>query len=123
MKDIVIRPWGYYETIFSNGICWHKRIVVKPCESLSLQFHTYRSEYWFVESGSGSVQIGEDFYPAESGNTFYIPSGELHRIINSSRDQHFVIVEFAFGKVYESDIIRVEDNYGRAGTDFVHDNA
>jgi len=110
---IVEKPWGNYEVLSQDASHWHKRITVKLGHRLSLQTHEDRDEFWIVESGRGSVWIGDRSADAFAGKTFFIPRGTKHRITNFSHTP-LVFTEIAMGtRVSEDDIYRYEDDYGR----------
>ncbi|AGE57819.1 alginate biosynthesis protein [Acanthocystis turfacea Chlorella virus NTS-1] len=120
MEQTVIRPWGSFQILSGDEKYWQKIITVKPYQRLSLQYHKHRCEYWIVESGEGTVQIDDKFYPAKEGFTFFIPVGAIHRVTNgivvgnaAPHREDFVFREIATGMVDENDIVRVEDDYGR----------
>jgi mannose-6-phosphate isomerase-like protein (cupin superfamily) len=104
------RPWGSFIQFTKNTPSTVKIISVYAGESLSLQYHHHRSEFWKVLSGSGKVTIGESILLAEKGNEFFIPKGILHRI---SAITDLEILEIALGDFDEADIIRTEDRYNR----------
>ena len=54
-KDDSIRPWGHYEVLLDTDYCKVKRIVVKPNQRLSYQYHKYREEAWTVVKGVAKV--------------------------------------------------------------------
>ncbi|AGE53690.1 alginate biosynthesis protein [Acanthocystis turfacea Chlorella virus GM0701.1] len=120
MEQEVIRPWGSFQILSKDEKFWQKIITVKPYQRLSLQYHKHRFEYWIVESGEGTIQIDDKYYPAKKGSTFFIPVGALHRVTNGTvvgnsapHREDFVFIEIASGMVDENDIVRVEDDYGR----------
>ena len=82
-----------------------------PKARLSLQSHQYREEIWFILSGSIIAQIGSKKRRANPGDLLVIPKKIKHRITGITEA---VILEVAFGKVLETDIVRYEDDYGRA---------
>lgn len=89
-----------------------KTITVSPGQALSLQFHHKREEFWKIISGGGKVVIGEDAFDAAPGKEFFVPKGVKHRII--AGEEAVVFLEISFGEFDEDDIVRLEDNYGRA---------
>lgn len=107
-----IRPWGTYEMLSGNKQFWHKLITVAPLKRLSLQVHANRDEFWTIESGVGTVQIGDKIHAASSGKTFFIPRGTQHRVHNAG-NVPLVFSEIAMGDVREDDIVRLEDDFGR----------
>lgn len=105
------RPWGSF-TRFTNGEPSTVKIIsVKPDQSLSLQYHEKREEFWRILSGEGSVTIGTETKPAHKGDEFFIKKGEHHRI--SAGAEGLEVLEISFGEFDENDITRLEDNYGR----------
>jgi cytidyltransferase-like protein len=49
------RPWGYYRVLHEVPGMKVKEITVNPGQSLSMQRHAHRSEYWIVSDGRGTV--------------------------------------------------------------------
>lgn len=110
----VHRPWGTY-TVLEEGPGYKmKRIEVKPGASLSLQMHHHRSEHWVVVSGTATVVNGEQEIQLQPNQSTYIPAGHKHRLINPGL-MDTVIIEIQTGSYLgEDDIVRFQDNYGRA---------
>ncbi len=104
------RPWGFFDRYTYNEPSTLKIIHIKAGASLSLQYHHGREEFWHIISGVGSVIIGKKKYVAKPGKEFTVPPKTLHRIIAETPLQ---ILEIATGHFEESDIVRVEDSYGR----------
>jgi mannose-1-phosphate guanylyltransferase / mannose-6-phosphate isomerase len=114
MPANVNRPWGTYTTLKEEGGYKVKRITVRPGESLSLQYHHHRAEHWTVVRGHGIVQIGDVEHPTGPGEYRYIPLKETHRLTNTSEEE-LVLIEVQVGDYLgEDDIVRLQDNYGRA---------
>lgn len=110
----VFRPWGSYETIDKSDNFQVKRIIVKPGASLSLQMHNHRSEHWVVVKGVATVTRGEEEFTIKENESTYIPVGTKHRLANLS-SENLEIIEVQSGNyLSEDDIVRFEDNYGRA---------
>ena len=115
-NNIVERPWGTYQSIHKVDHLGFqvKQIVVKPNSRLSLQYHNHRSEHWILVSGSLTCQVGEDFHELTRNQTIYVPKGVKHRMINTS-DGDATLIEVQIGdSVAEEDIVRLQDDYGRA---------
>ena len=81
---------------------------------LSLQFHRKRAEHWVVIQGKATVQIGDEEFETGPGEYRYIPLGEKHRLTNIGETE-LVLIEVQVG-IYlgEDDIVRLDDDYGRA---------
>jgi mannose-1-phosphate guanylyltransferase/mannose-1-phosphate guanylyltransferase/mannose-6-phosphate isomerase len=106
------RPWGNFRQFTHNSLSTVKIIFVKKGEAFSLQYHNQRTEFWKVLSGTPEITIGESTIQAKKGAEFEIPSKKNHRV--RSIDSDTEILEIAYGNFDESDIIRIEDKYGRA---------
>ena len=105
------RPWGNFRQFTHNENSTVKIITIKPNESLSLQSHQKRSEFWHIISGSGIIEIGEIKKDTKTGDEHEIPAGEKHRL--SAGDQGIQILEIGIGDFDEEDIVHFEDKYGR----------
>ena len=106
-------PWGHHDTIVDHPKYKLKQLFVKPGSKLSLQYHHHRSEHWIVTHGVATVQLGDNEMILEEGEYIFSPQGEKHRISNNSNDD-LIIVEIQNGDILEeSDIVRIEDSFGR----------
>ena len=107
----VERPWGSFRQFTQNTKTTVKIITVKPNETLSLQSHAKRSEFWRVISGSGSVEIDGIKSEVKVGDEMVVPIGTKHRM--SSGLSGMQVLEISSGEFDEDDIARYEDKYGR----------
>ena len=105
------RPWGNFERFTLNEKTTVKIITVNAGESLSLQTHEHRDEFWRVIKGSGVIHIGEKEQEAHEGDMFFVARHDQHRILGGP--EGLTCLEIAFGDFDESDIKRLEDRYGR----------
>jgi mannose-6-phosphate isomerase-like protein (cupin superfamily) len=105
------RPWGTFERFTLNELSTVKILTVKPGESLSLQTHEKRDEFWKIISGKGFITLGVEEQPAEAGQEFSAPRGTAHRL--RAGDEEIKFLEISVGEFDENDEIRIEDNYGR----------
>ncbi|MBL4670966.1 MAG: mannose-1-phosphate guanylyltransferase/mannose-6-phosphate isomerase [Arenicella sp.] len=113
----VYRPWGWYDSIDSGDRFQVKRIQVKPGAKLSVQMHHYRAEHWVVVRGMAEILNGEQTIVLKENQSTYIPIGAKHSLRNPSETEVLEIIEVQSGSYLgEDDIVRFEDNYGRAGT-------
>lgn len=122
MKYIMKKPWGEFEILGhffldepeNKTEIVIKRISVNPGGKLSLQSHAQRSEQWNVVSGKGEFVIGDKKISVKAGDCAYVLQGEKHRMINSDNTESLVVIEVGRGLFNEDDIVRYEDDYGRA---------
>jgi mannose-6-phosphate isomerase-like protein (cupin superfamily) len=79
--------------------------------------HNHRAEHWVVVKGQAEVLNGEKTFLLEENQSTYIPIGTTHALRNSSDTEPLEIIEVQSGSYLgEDDIVRFEDNYGRAGS-------
>lgn len=108
------RPWGRWEVLDVGEKHIVKRIAVTPGNILSLQLHHHRAEHWVIVKGTARVTLGEKEFDLTENESVYIPVLTKHRIANLSNDV-MEFVEVQTGETLdETDIVRFEDNYGRA---------
>ena len=106
------RPWGEFERFTFNAPSTVKILVINPGQSTSLQLHHHRDEYWHVLSGNGTLTIGDNDVDAVPERNYLVPRTTKHRI--SGGTEALMILEISTGTFDEEDIVRLEDNYGRA---------
>jgi len=114
----VYRPWGKYDSIDKGERYQAKRITVKPGAKLSVQMHHHRAEHWVVVSGTAKVTNGDKTFMLSENESTYIPIGAIHCLENPGKVV-LELIEIQSGSYLgEDDIVRFEDKYGRAVTDF-----
>ena len=116
MNKQIKKPWGTYEVLYEDDKCKVKKIVIKPKQSLSYQYHKHRDEHWFGIEGNGMVIMDKYRDSICKGKSFDIIRGELHKVSNLSVEKDCVFIEIQTGdELDEEDIIRIDDQYGRTG--------
>ncbi len=114
INHIEQKPWGYYEVYVKEKNYLVKKLVLSEGKLLSLQSHNHRNEIWVVTQGKGKFTISEKEIIGEIGSTFKINKKEIHRIQNIG-EGNLIVIETQIGdQISEEDIIRSEDEYGRA---------
>ncbi|MBU3625053.1 mannose-1-phosphate guanylyltransferase/mannose-6-phosphate isomerase [Polynucleobacter sp. JS-Safj-400b-B2] len=114
LHKTVARPWGTYTVLEDHPGFKIKRIEVKPGGKLSLQMHHHRSEHWIVVKGQAQVVNGDESITLLPNQSTYIPAGHKHRLSNPIQEDLVMIEVQCGGYLGEDDIVRFEDNYGRA---------
>lgn len=110
------RPWGTWEILAQDPAYKIKRIRVRPGRRLSYQKHAKRREIWTAAAGRGLVTLDGRQLELSPGQTLEVPVGAAHRVANPG-EEDFVFIEVQLGSYFgEDDIVRLEDDYGRAGT-------
>ena len=102
------RPWGYYRILHEVPGTKVKELTVNPGQTLSMQRHNSRAEYWQVSEGRCVVEgEGQRQTSLETHDSYHIPTNEWHRLYNPF-DQPCRIVEIQYGpNCIEEDIERL----------------
>ena len=108
------RPWGTF-TVLDEGQTYKvKRIEVLPGKRLSYQKHSKRAEHWMVVQGAARVTLDGHDTILNKDDKIDIPLGAAHRVENPGSDT-LVFIEIQSGSYLgEDDIMRLEDDFGRA---------
>lgn len=106
------RPWGKFRSYPLERISSIKIITVNPGETLSLQYHNHRSEYWIVLDKGLETTVGNKIWQPLINEEIFIPEKIPHRLRGAGKKPARVL-EFWIGDSEEKDIIRLEDTYGR----------
>lgn len=108
----VDRDWGYYRVLHEVEGCKVKELTVEPGQSLSMQKHFKRNEYWLVSEGQCDVlsMIDNGYQlPVQTltkHNSYKILQGEWHQLSNPY-NMPCRIIEIQYGDVcIEEDIKR-----------------
>jgi mannose-6-phosphate isomerase-like protein (cupin superfamily) len=110
-----LRPWGDWVVPDEGPGFKVKRRPVHPHARLALRQHHFRAETWLVVAGTATCQVGPRFLLALPGETVHVPRGEAHRLANE-QDEERLVIELQRGpQTREDDIVRLPDDYGRAG--------
>ena len=56
------RPWGTFENLLDTNYCKVKKIVIKPGQAPSYQYHFKRSEVWIIVQGKGELKLDDVLY-------------------------------------------------------------
>lgn len=101
------RAWGYYRVLHDVPGMKVKELTVDPGQSLSMQRHWFRNEYWIVQDGVAVVN-GIDTEPKRltKYREHHVPMLEWHQLTNPSSTP-LKIVEIQYGEqCVEHDIER-----------------
>ena len=110
------RPWGTFLVLDEAPDYKVKRITVIPGKRLSYQRHARRAEHWLVVHGAGRVTLEGEEYDVFPGTAVDVPVAAAHRIANTGTTQPLIFIEVQRGDYFgEDDIVRLDDDYGRAG--------
>ncbi len=113
----VDKPWGHEEWFaLVDGKFCGKAIHVTQGHALSLQHHERKEETIAVQSGRLLVEIGAhepalESFELEPGEAIHLTPGTRHRV---TALVDTVLLEASTTEV--TDVVRLEDRYGRQGT-------
>ncbi len=113
----VDKPWGH-EEIFAlvDGKFCGKAIHVTAGQALSLQYHEQKEETIAIQSGMARLEVGKhedelETFELGPGEAVHLVPGVRHRITALT---DIVMLEASTTQL--TDVVRLEDRYGRQGT-------
>lgn len=100
------RPWGFYRVLHELPGTKVKELTVNPKQTLSMQRHQHRAEYWHIAQGRCMVESEDSTYSLNTHQWYRITTQEWHRLYNPF-DEPCKIVEIQYGSdCSEQDIER-----------------
>ena len=111
---LVYRPWGSYRILNEADGYKIKELLVLPGKKLSSQLHHHRSEHWSVVIGEAKVTLNGNVSVVKRGESTFIPEGSVHRLENAGSGILKVIESQIGDYCGEDDIVRFDDDFGRA---------
>lgn len=109
----VEKPWGY-ELIWAETPYYVGKVLfIRKGARLSYQYHRQKEESIFVADGVMDFEYEVDgerkMQRLCAGENFHIPTGMRHRMIAIEDSRIFEV-----STPHLDDVVRIEDNYGRA---------
>lgn len=106
-----VRPWGEFTLYHKGENFWLKKITIAPGQQTSLQKHRGRGELWMCIDGHIQAIFGDGrTKDLKAYDVTRFAAGVTHRLKSQSGG---TVIEIGYGECDESDIIRLEDEYGR----------
>ncbi len=113
--DRVDKPWGYELRFVRTERYAGKVIFVRAGHQLSLQYHERKDEAFYVHEGTLELVLGagaeQRRLRLEAGSSHHIAPRTVHRF-RAVTD----VLLFEVSTPELDDVVRLEDDYGRAGT-------
>jgi mannose-6-phosphate isomerase len=112
----VEKPWGW-ELVWAEAEDYvGKLLFVRAGESLSLQYHEVKDESWLVQEGRATLELGEvggslATFEIVPGDAFRFRPRTVHRV---TAVEDTLVIEVSTNHL--TDVVRLEDRYGREGT-------
>lgn len=109
------KPWGHEEIFAHTDRYVGKVLVIEAGKRLSLQYHRDKDEAFYLQEGRlrfTSERDGELFEEEiRPGEARHVPAGRRHRFEALER-----CVLFEVSTTELDDVVRLDDDFGRAGT-------
>ena len=112
----VDKPWGHELRFAITDRYLGKVIHVNTGEALSLQYHERKDETLLVTKGVMDLELEDE---AGAMQTHRMSSGDVVRIVPGRKHRMVAMEECEFFEVSSpeiTDVVRLEDRYGREGT-------
>ncbi len=120
MTRWVEKPWGGEEIFAETARYVGKILTVRAGQALSLQYHQVKDETMRVLEGRCELHVGPepgdprlDVVVMGPGDVRHITAGVRHRLLALTDVR---ILEVSTPEL--DDVVRLEDRYGRAGTNW-----
>ena len=113
---MIDKPWGHEEIFAETDEYVGKILVIKAGQALSLQYHEVKEETLRVLDGELDMVAGTDVEHLRTtrlnaGVVFHVAPGEIHRMVAVTDCR---LLEVSTNHL--DDVVRLEDRYGRTGT-------
>ena len=105
----VIKPWGKEIWIAQTKKYVGKILIIKKGHRLSKQYHRYKDETLYCDSGKFIMEIGRKKIVVKPGQSIRVKPKTIHRIWAKFGDVK--IIETSTPHLW--DRVRIEDDYGR----------
>jgi mannose-6-phosphate isomerase len=107
----VEKPWGHELWWAVTDRYVGKVLFVRAGHALSLQFHHQKAESMYCISGRGRLELDGVVHELTPGQAHDIAPGMRHRL---TADEDLTVMEVSTPEL--DDVVRLEDRYGREGT-------
>jgi len=111
-ERLINKPWGYEEILLEAENYAVLRMFIRKGEETSLHKHVERDEHFIVVRGRGLLIRNGARVPMREWDVISVRRGELHKWVAC---EDLEIIEVTSQPL--SDLVRVEDKYGRAMSD------
>lgn len=76
------RPWGYYRVLHDVSGTKVKELTINPGQTLTMQRHYDRTEYWHVGYGMCQVELDDQTFTLQHHDHYHIEPEQWHRLHN-----------------------------------------
>lgn len=110
------KPWGSEIEWFTGEHFTVGQFIVLEGRRTSMHLHENQTHFWFVEAGNGELMIDETMFLVGPGDSIHIDREQVHRLSASIGNMQIFYV--TSGLIDDDDVVRFEDDYGRADKAF-----
>jgi|AP95_1055475.scaffolds.fasta_scaffold264614_1 mannose-6-phosphate isomerase-like protein (cupin superfamily) len=115
--DHIDKPWGWEQILDLNDKYCIKHLFLNTGHRLSLQYHERKTETLMLVEGGVELTIGrgseEQVLAMAPMRPYPIAPGTIHRLKGQSPDGGLIL---EVSTLELDDVVRLDDDYGRAGT-------
>lgn len=117
LNQLIPKPWGYEYRVYADQLFDLWQLCLRPGLRTSMHAHPRKTTYLLCLGGNGRISGLSTSVDITSGDLAKIDRGAFHRTTNTSasRDLHLIEVETPRNKL---DLIRLQDDYDRAGRSY-----
>ena len=90
------RPWGYYRVLHDVQGTKVKELTINPGQTLTMQRHYERAEYWHIAEGACVVEFDNGYKKLNKHDNYHILPELWHRLHNPN-NKPCKIVEIQYG--------------------------
>ena len=109
--DRVQRNWGWYKILYNAMTTKVKELQIEPGQSISVQRHSKRNEFWFVVKGECTASKDDKSVILTAHKQFTVPTNTWHTLYNHT-NKPCNIVEIQYGECCEESDIERQDLHG-----------
>lgn len=107
----VKRSWGWYKVLYNAMTTKVKELQIEPGQSISVQRHSKRNEFWFVVKGECTASKNDKSVILTAHKQFTVPTNTWHTLYNHT-NKPCNIVEIQYGECCEESDIERQDLHG-----------
>ena len=101
----ILRPYGYFYILTKEPGLKIDQVGVNPKASTKPHRHLYRHEHWYIVQGQAQVNIDQNSFQLEAGQSIEVPKNTMHNIINLGEEMLTVI------KIQTGENLEESDSY------------
>jgi mannose-6-phosphate isomerase-like protein (cupin superfamily) len=101
----VLRPYGYYCILTKEPGLKIDQVGIEPKSATKPHRHIYRHEHWYILKGQAKVNINQNSFCLEAGQSIEVPKNTMHNIVNLGEEILTVI------KIQTGENLEESDSY------------